>query len=65
MATTTKKVEKICQIVCLKQLVMRWKLRCRPVLSYDDSDALPTPCSNQRILYGSWRSTSYRSESGS
>ncbi|BBG92714.1 SAUR-like auxin-responsive protein family [Prunus dulcis] len=54
MATAMKKVEKIRQIVRLKQLVMRWKLtslRRRSVLSYDDSGAFPSG-SNRRIPAG-------------
>ncbi|KAM1721025.1 hypothetical protein ACFX12_022611 [Malus domestica] len=50
MATAMKKVEKIRQIVRLKQLVMRWKLtslRRRSVLSNNDSDG-----SNRRIPSG-------------
>ncbi|PQP96798.1 auxin-responsive protein SAUR50 [Prunus yedoensis var. nudiflora] len=54
MATAMKKVEKIRQIVRLKQLVMRWKLtslRRRSILSYDDSGSFPSG-SNRRIPAG-------------
>ncbi|XP_009341743.2 auxin-responsive protein SAUR50-like [Pyrus x bretschneideri] len=54
MATAMKKVEKIRQIVRLKQLVMRWKFMSlrRSVVSYDNSIALPPLGLNRRIPSG-------------
>ncbi|XP_043711012.1 auxin-responsive protein SAUR50-like [Telopea speciosissima] len=56
MASATKKVDKIRQIVQLKQVIKRWKamsLRCRSVLSYpDDSESDSNSGSSRRIPPG-------------